>query len=182
MQSVKKCNKCKLIKPITEFYCHKEMADGHLNKCKDCARADANRYRSFNLEAYREYDRNRAKNPNRVAAREAYQKTENGRNSINKAKKKFIYNNPLKRKAHCHISNALRDGKVIKPNRCQLCNVECRPEAHHRDYGKPLEIMWLCKKCHVKWHKRNMPLNGDIQYQIEQMKIAERNNTTSFDQ
>lgn len=36
----KKCFKCSIEKPLNEYYKHKKMGDGHLNKCKNCTKSD----------------------------------------------------------------------------------------------------------------------------------------------
>lgn len=56
----KVCFKCLQLKPLTEFYRHPMMADGHLGKCKDCTKADVRADYRRDPEKHREYERERA--------------------------------------------------------------------------------------------------------------------------
>lgn len=58
----------------------------------------------------------------------------------------------IKAKARSLARKAVNEGK-IKRQCCEICK---NPEAvkHHPDYSKPLEIRWLCSRCHGKtWRK-----------------------------
>jgi hypothetical protein len=48
-------------------------------------------------------------------------------------------------------NQALTKGLIKKPRRCSRCKrPHPRLEKHHRDYSKPLEIIWVCPPCHAK--------------------------------
>ena len=152
----KKCFKCGVHKPLSEFYKHKMMADGYLNKCKDCAKTDVRRNRDEKLDYYREYDRQRANNPERVKARLDYAQSEEGKISQTEAKKRWIENNLIKRAAQTMIKNYLRSRPHLVKENCESCGTKSeRIHKHHDDYSKPLEVRFLCPKCHSKWHKEN---------------------------
>jgi len=41
---------------------------------------------------------------------------------------------------------------VAVPGKCEACNRGDFVQAHHEDYSKPIEVMWLCASCHKKVH------------------------------
>ncbi len=51
------------------------------------------------------------------------------------------------------LSKAVQSGKLVRPDFCQDCGSPKMVEGHHDDYDKPLEVKWLCKKCHQETHK-----------------------------
>lgn len=68
--------------------------------------------------------------------------------------KEYNKGNHLKRKARWTVSNATRDGRLIRPDNCSKCKIKSYVHAHHNDYTKPLEIEWLCHQCHFTKHQR----------------------------
>jgi len=55
--------------------------------------------------------------------------------------------NDIKIKARRIAYKAFKEGKVEKTP-CQKCGKE-KVEMHHPDYAEPLQIVWLCKRCHM---------------------------------
>ena len=53
------------------------------------------------------------------------------------------------------VNDAIKRGKITKEV-CEVCGKE-QAEAHHDDYNKPLEVRWLCKRCHTEWHRAHAP-------------------------
>ena len=52
---MKTCFKCNKEKPLNEFYKHKQMADGHVNKCKTCNKKDVSDHRAINIDKIKAY-------------------------------------------------------------------------------------------------------------------------------
>ncbi len=69
----------------------------------------------------------------------------------NHIKKAWIVKNPEKRKAINTANNAVRDGRLTRQP-CEVCGSTTRIHKHHDDYSKPLEVRWLCGKCHYAEH------------------------------
>lgn len=155
---MKVCRECNTEKPLTEFYKHERMADGHLNKCIPCVKSRVHKHREVHLEKIREYDKKRAKKPHRVQARKDYQQTEAGKLSKKRAMAAYLKRHPMVYAAHVITGNAIRDGKLFPQASCSACNSTEKIEGHHDDYTKPLEVRWLCEKCHKRWHRENKPI------------------------
>jgi hypothetical protein len=133
------CFKCKQEKDISEFYEHPQMTDGHLGKCISCTKRDNRLNRKTEKTKIREKARNSL--PQR-------------RTSISKRASQWRKENPEKYKAHNKVCSALKSGKIIKPSFCEKCGSTGKLHAHHEDYSKPLDVIWLCVPCHGKRNPR----------------------------
>lgn len=133
---MKTCFKCQSLKPLSDFYRHANMADGRLNKCIDCAKKDARMVRSSKIDYYRAYDRERAALPHRQAL----------------AKRVFanwIVEHKDRRAANIALGNAVKRG-LVKKQPCWVCGEKA--VAHHPDYSRPLDVVWLCYAHHKQTH------------------------------
>jgi hypothetical protein len=155
----KNCFKCHRELPIGDFYKHPQMADGHLNKCKECAKADTRK--NYDTEKQYAYDLIRRERPERKAAAARYKKKARAADPerFREYHRQSRARHPEKQKPRWTLSNALRDGR-IKRQPCEKCGVSGKKNgrsivhAHHEDYSKPLEVRWLCSKCHGREHRR----------------------------
>jgi hypothetical protein len=134
---MKQCIRCGNHKPAVEFYEHPRMADGRLNKCKVCCRADALLNRRSRLEHYRQYDRERFSTLRRQETVHSHQKRHR---SVN----------PEKYRARTAVGNAIRAGSLVR-GPCEVCG-NAASEAHHDDYSRPLDVRWLCRPHHLEHH------------------------------
>ena len=60
------------------------------------------------------------------------------------------------------LEKAVQKGIIQRKTVCECCGASgtfsdgrSMVQAHHTDYNKPLDVIWLCQKCHHEWHKHN---------------------------
>ena len=163
----KKCSKCGALLPLSSFYKDKKTKDGYACWCSDCYKQYYNKKKADIIEQHREYvNKNREqikkykhdnyeKNKDKIKERvRDYQKSDTGKEVHKKSNDKWIKNNKKKQQAHIKVRKAIERGILIKQP-CEICGREDRVHAHHCDYDKPLDVMWLCPICHRAWHNEH---------------------------
>lgn len=129
-QKIKKCIDCGFVGDVNSFGKHNMSRDGYDPYCRKCRNKRTAKYRNkkINDPKYKEQQKIAHKN---------------WKNGLSDTEK-----NKFKCRQICN--RAIRAGKIKKEN-CFLCNDD-KCEAHHIDYDYPLNVIWLCKKCHYKVH------------------------------
>lgn len=82
-----------------------------------------------------------------------YRKNPKYRESANKASRKAYRKHKVKWLARLKARYAVSKGIIIKPKKCEVCNLVKILQGHHEDYSKPLEVIWLCWTCHAQADK-----------------------------
>lgn len=170
------CKQCHIDKDATAFY------SSNNTRCKECVKASVRANRLERIEYYRAFDRARSSQPHRVAARAEYSKTPDGAAAHDRARRKYAMTDaakaakrayiqsehgkanraetmrrqaakfPERHHARISLGNAVRDGRVIPWPVCAIPDCECKPQAHHPDYSRPLDVVWLCAAHHREAH------------------------------
>ena len=133
------CFKCGISKPLSDFYKHPKMPDGHVNKCIECNKKDVKENYNKNIT-----------NPDYVL-----KERKRGREKYKRLGYKDKYSfNILKYK--------FRKSSIFK-NIHRKLKLSKEEEAHHWNYnnGFELDVIILSKSKHKKIHQ-NMIL--DIEY------------------
>lgn len=163
------CFKCGAEKPLSQYYKHPKMSDGHLNKCKDCTKTDVKLHREDNLERIKEYDRNRPNKKEKDAKwatvlKEKMLSDATYKENVYACRKNWGKRNPLKRKAQAAAANAIKNGKLESKYSCEHCGESgVKLQKHHWSYLEEywLDVIWLCPSCHGKEHRRLNALGRD---------------------
>ncbi len=121
------CSRCKMVIPIVNFSRdNKSKAGGYQRTCTPC----------YALIARKRRAEGRMKEPTYTER-------------LNKLRR-YRQEHPEKAKAHSLVASAIRKGALTRQP-CHCGNP--RSEAHHEDYSKPLDVIWLCRKHHGEHHR-----------------------------
>ena len=82
------------------------------------------------------------------------------RNPENRAKiyanaRRYNSKNKVKFNAWMNMHYHLKKGHIERPKECGVCGEKKKLDGHHDDYSKPLEVKWMCRKCHKAYHKEH---------------------------
>jgi hypothetical protein len=173
----KVCSKCRQEKRTECFSKMSKSNDGLQPKCREC---DAAYYLLNRERVSKRVAANYANNKERYSkvgaayyaanaqekreyARQRHAKIKSNPEAYSKRLKlqlssiiRFQKLHPDQVKAQRAARYAVRTGKLVRPNCCSVCNVECKPHAHHDsyDHDQRLNVRWLCAKCHSAHHRK----------------------------
>lgn len=149
MPTEKECSGCRTVLPLAEFSQSKNGKYGRAAKCKSCMRIYVERNREHVRAQKKRWEA--ANHKRLLEVKRAWRSTPEQKAIAERQRSEYRKRNPEKARARQAVTRALRTGKLLRQP-CQFCG-ESKTQAHHHDYGKPLDVIWVCFKCHrEKFH------------------------------
>ena len=138
MKTRKRCAKCMQVKDVSAFY-HGNGKGGYRSPCKQCRKECEREYTRSHKEAislkgkkYRQQHPERTRRQQRLY-HQSYPERQRCKDAVQRAKK----------------------AGILTVGSCADCGVSPKDiaiQAHHTDYEKPLDVVWLCASCHQGRH------------------------------
>lgn len=162
------CKECGETKPLDDFPKYKANGkSGRRHKCKLCWNAQwtpviiehNKRYYHENKNGYRDRQKSRTLQQKRRRPKDHQRRN-----------RKYEKLHPERAAAKRAVMIAVRSGNII-PQPCEVCG-KSSAQAHHDDYSKPLEVLWLCRFHHGERH-RLINRYGDPSEWPEDLRIRE---------
>ena len=68
----------------------------------------------------------------------------------------------------------LKKGIILRPKLCSICFQSEKLDGHHKNYKKPLEVIWCCRKCHLGIHNKNRKPRKLPKYKPPKLLLCEK--------
>ena len=147
LENEKQCTWCMKILPVTDFYRDARAKSGRRPECRTCRREYMRANADKTYEAMKKWY---GKNPE---YQREWAKSPKAKEIIRQSRMRTYEKFKDKERARWMVKNAIRSGHLTKLP-CQFCG-ETKSEAHHDDYAKPLDVIWVCRRCHIEnFHSR----------------------------
>lgn len=118
----RKCPACARLLPLSAFNFDRASHDGHASYCRECALDYTRQHYEENRDAYSERS-------------EDYRRK-----------------HPQRLQAYRIKEAAVKNGQLVPPENCSKCGKPANVLPLWKDYSKPLDIKWLCRRCHRQQH------------------------------
>jgi hypothetical protein len=132
---MKKCTVCGKYISLENFYKNRKSKDGKQSKCKTCTKYYGMWWRQTHTSIIKKRHQTKRHKRLRVLSNRRYN-----------------VKYPEKLRAVKAVELAINRGDLEKKP-CSVCGSGLKIQAHHPDYSKPLDVVWLCDLHHKQAHQ-----------------------------